>query len=81
MVVADLVPDIILVRMVADPTKAVEQRVNYRNALHGLYRMVKDEGPTSLARGLAPNTVSISPATPILRPVILADVPRSELSS
>ncbi len=75
-VVADLVPDIILVRMVADPTKAVEQRVNYRNALHGLYRMVKDEGPTSLARGLAPNTVSDQP----LNLVNPADVPRSELS-
>lgn len=44
--------------MVADPTKPAEQRVNYSNALQGVYRMVKDEGGSSLIRGLAPNTVS-----------------------
>lgn len=44
--------------MVADPTKPADQRVNYRNALQGVYRMVRDEGASSLARGLAPNTVS-----------------------
>ncbi|KAL7420006.1 hypothetical protein Q5752_004969 [Cryptotrichosporon argae] len=49
--------DIILVRMVADPTKPVEQRVGYRNAMHGVYRMVQTEGAASLLRGLAPNTV------------------------
>ncbi|KAK4690023.1 hypothetical protein P7C73_g88, partial [Tremellales sp. Uapishka_1] len=49
--------DIILVRMVADPTKPVAQRVNYRNALQGLYAMVSKEGVGSLARGLAPNTI------------------------
>jgi dicarboxylate transporter 10 len=44
--------------MVADPTKPADQRVNYRNALHGVFRMVKEEGPGSLSRGLLPNTVS-----------------------
>ena len=52
-----LILDIILVRMVADPTKAVEKQHGYRNALHGVYKMVQQEGPSSLARGLMPNTV------------------------
>jgi hypothetical protein len=52
-----LMADIILVRMVADPTKAVEKQHGYRNALHGVYKMVQQEGPSSLARGLLPNTV------------------------
>jgi dicarboxylate transporter 10 len=52
-----LMSDIILVRMVADPTKAVEKQHGYRNALHGVYKMVQQEGPSSLARGLLPNTV------------------------
>ena len=49
--------DIVLVRMVADPTKPKEARVGYRNALQGVYRMVREEGAARLARGLAPNTV------------------------
>ncbi|GFZ47766.1 Dicarboxylate carrier 1 [Saitozyma sp. JCM 24511] len=47
----------------ADPAKPPEQRVGYRNALHGLYRMVKDEGGASLFRGLAPNTLSLHSAS------------------
>ncbi|WWD21559.1 hypothetical protein CI109_106045 [Kwoniella shandongensis] len=49
--------DIILVRMVADPSKPADQQLHYRNAIQGVYRMVKDEGASSLARGLAPNTI------------------------
>ncbi|WVQ83311.1 hypothetical protein IAT38_005450 [Cryptococcus sp. DSM 104549] len=49
--------DIILVRMVADPTKPAAEQLRYRNALQGVYRMVHDEGAKSLFRGLAPNTV------------------------
>jgi dicarboxylate transporter 10 len=51
--------------MVADPTKPKEQRVNYRNAIQGVYRMVSEEGASSLARGLAPNTVSPT-TTPLI---------------
>lgn len=50
--------DIVLVRMVSDPTKPAEKQVHYRNALHGVYKMVKVEGFSSLFRGLLPNTVS-----------------------
>ena len=50
-------PDIILVRMVADPSKPVEQRVHYRNAIQGLYSMISHEGLSSVFRGLLPNTV------------------------
>ena len=46
--------------MVADPTKPAERQVRYRNALHGVYKMVREEGPTSIFRGLTPNTVSRS---------------------
>ncbi len=52
--------------MVADPTKPVEQQVRYRNALVGVYRMVREEGAASLARGLAPNTVSPSDVSTLL---------------
>lgn len=50
--------DIVLVRMVSDPTKQPEKQVHYRNALHGVYKMVQVEGFGSLFRGLMPNTVS-----------------------
>lgn len=46
--------------MVADPTKPVENQVHYRNAIHGVYKMVSNEGIASLARGLAPNTVRLT---------------------
>ncbi|OCF32538.1 solute carrier family 25 (mitochondrial dicarboxylate transporter), member 10 [Kwoniella heveanensis BCC8398] len=49
--------DIILVRMVADPTKDAAHQYRYRNALQGVYRMVREEGVMSLGRGLAPNTI------------------------
>ena len=49
--------DIILVRMTSDATKPAEQRMGYRNALQGTWRMTIDEGFTSLFRGLGPNTV------------------------
>ncbi|TXT08952.1 hypothetical protein VHUM_02426 [Vanrija humicola] len=49
--------DVLLVRMIADPTKPKDKQFRYRNALHGLYRMVKDEGAASLFRGVVPNTI------------------------
>ncbi|TIC17188.1 cysteine proteinase [Wallemia mellicola] len=52
-----LLEDIILVRMTSDATKPAAERMGYRNALHGLFRMTKDEGINSLFRGLGPNTV------------------------
>jgi dicarboxylate transporter 10 len=47
--------EIIMVRMQGDFAKPVEKRLNYRNCFHGLYRMVADEGVSSLTRGMAPN--------------------------
>ncbi|ADV22078.1 solute carrier family 25 (mitochondrial dicarboxylate transporter), member 10 [Cryptococcus gattii E566] len=44
-------------RMVADPTKPVDHQVHYKNAIHGVYKMVSNEGIASLARGLAPNII------------------------
>ncbi|EJT45519.1 dicarboxylic acid transporter [Trichosporon asahii var. asahii CBS 2479] len=53
--------DIVLVRMVSDPTKPPEKQVHYRNALHGVYKMVQVEGFGSLFRGLMPNTLTPGP--------------------
>lgn len=49
--------DIINVRMQADRSLPSDQRVNYRHALHGLTTMLRTEGPSSLFRGVWPNTV------------------------
>ncbi|WVR04687.1 hypothetical protein IAU60_001698 [Kwoniella sp. DSM 27419] len=49
--------DILLVRMVADPTKDAAHQYRYKNAIQGVYRMVREEGVMSLGRGLAPNTI------------------------
>ena len=49
--------DIILVRMTSDSTRPLEQRYNYRHALDGLVKLVKEEGLKGLTRGLIPNTV------------------------
>jgi len=50
--------------MITDPVKPLEQRVNYRNALHGVYKLVTVDGPSALFRGLAPNTVRPSLTSP-----------------
>ncbi|KAH8109996.1 mitochondrial carrier [Phellopilus nigrolimitatus] len=47
--------EIIMVRLQGDFAKPPEKRLNYKNCFDGLYRMVRDEGPSSLARGVTPN--------------------------
>jgi len=47
--------EIMMVRLQGDFAKPPEKRLNYKNCLDGLYRMVKEEGASSLARGLGPN--------------------------
>ncbi|KAJ3410906.1 hypothetical protein HDV05_003037 [Chytridiales sp. JEL 0842] len=47
--------DLVNVRMQDDGRLPVEQRRGYRNAFHGGYRIIKDEGPLALFRGLGPN--------------------------
>jgi solute carrier family 25 (mitochondrial dicarboxylate transporter), member 10 len=49
--------DVILVRMTSDSTRPPEQRYNYKHALDGLVKLVKEEGLKGLTRGLTPNTV------------------------
>ena len=54
----NLIPeDIILVRMTSDSTRPPEQRYNYKHAIDGLVKLVKEEGLKGLTRGLTPNTV------------------------
>jgi len=47
--------DIILVRMTSDSVRPPEKRYNYRNAVVGLSRLVKEEGFKGLTRGLGVN--------------------------
>lgn len=49
--------DIVLVRMTSDTTRSLEQRYNYKHAIDGLVKLVKEEGIKGLTRGLTPNTV------------------------
>jgi len=47
--------EIIMVRLQADAAKPIEKRLNYKHCFDGLYKMVRDEGLSSLARGVTPN--------------------------
>jgi len=47
--------DVVLVRMQADGKLPVEQRRGYKNAIDGLAKIVRDEGPMALTRGCIPN--------------------------
>ncbi|EGG09311.1 uncharacterized protein MELLADRAFT_27990, partial [Melampsora larici-populina 98AG31] len=47
--------DVILVRMTGDINYPIHQRKLYRNCFDGLFRMIREEGIESLARGLGPN--------------------------
>ncbi|KAJ6260240.1 hypothetical protein Dda_4464 [Drechslerella dactyloides] len=48
--------DIINVRMQQDGALSPEKRRNYKNAIDGLIKMVRQEGVTSLFRGVGPNS-------------------------
>ena len=48
--------DVLNVRMQSDFGKPPAERRNYRHALDGLIRMIKEEGPSSLVRGIWPNS-------------------------
>ncbi|KEP48011.1 dicarboxylate carrier protein [Rhizoctonia solani 123E] len=47
--------EILMVRMQGDFAKPPEKRLNYKHCFDGLFKMIRDEGVSSLARGLAPN--------------------------
>ncbi|KAJ3103200.1 hypothetical protein HDU97_010333 [Phlyctochytrium planicorne] len=47
--------DLTNVRMQNDGKLPVEKRRNYKHAFDGLYRIMKEEGPAALFRGLGPN--------------------------
>jgi solute carrier family 25 (mitochondrial dicarboxylate transporter), member 10 len=48
--------DVLNVRMQNDMSLPLEQRRNYKHALDGLIRLIREEGPSSLMRGLFANT-------------------------
>ncbi|KAG8796551.1 Mitochondrial dicarboxylate transporter [Ceratobasidium sp. 428] len=47
--------EILMVRMQGDFAKPPEKRLNYKHCFDGLYKMLRDEGVSSLTRGMAPN--------------------------
>ena len=49
--------DVLNVRMQHDAALPMEKRRNYRNAIDGLVRMVREEGFASLFRGVSPNSM------------------------
>ena len=49
--------DIINVRMQNDRSLPPSQRLNYKHAVDGFYKMLMTEGPSSLFRGVWPNTL------------------------
>ncbi|KAF1989042.1 mitochondrial carrier [Aulographum hederae CBS 113979] len=49
--------DILNVRMQHDAALPAAERRNYKNAIDGLVRMVREEGPKSLTRGMWPNSM------------------------
>ena len=49
--------EVVLVRMCADGAKPMAERFAYPNALVGLYRVGKDEGVATFARGVSANIV------------------------
>lgn len=49
--------DIVNVRMQNDRAAAPEHRRNYKNALDGVWRIFREEGPRTLLKGFGPNAV------------------------
>jgi len=49
--------DVLNVRMQHDAARPPAERYNYKNGLHGMFRMARDEGPASWFRGVWPNSV------------------------
>ncbi|KAG0084229.1 Mitochondrial dicarboxylate transporter [Podila epicladia] len=47
--------DVVNIRMVNDGKLPKEQQRHYKHAFDGLFRVVKEEGPAQLMRGLGPN--------------------------
>jgi dicarboxylate transporter 10 len=50
--------DILLVRMTTDALRPPSVQHRYRNAIDGLVRLIKEEGPRALGRGIGANTAS-----------------------
>ncbi|KAF5367281.1 hypothetical protein D9615_010464 [Tricholomella constricta] len=47
--------EIVMVRLQGDFAKPAEKRFNYKHCFDALFRMVREEGVSSLARGVGPN--------------------------
>ncbi|KAG0693296.1 mitochondrial carrier domain-containing protein [Suillus ampliporus] len=47
--------EVVMVRLQGDFAKPPEKRFNYKHCFDALFRMVREEGPSSLVRGVGPN--------------------------
>jgi len=47
--------EVVMVRLQGDFAKPPEKRFNYKHCFDALFRMVREEGPSSLLRGVGPN--------------------------
>jgi len=47
--------EIVMVRLQGDFAKAPEKRFNYKHSIDALFRMIREEGISSLSRGVGPN--------------------------
>ncbi|KAF8326164.1 mitochondrial carrier domain-containing protein [Amanita rubescens] len=47
--------EIVMVRLQGDFAKPPEKRFNYKHSIDALYRMIREEGISSLSRGVGPN--------------------------
>jgi len=52
MVLSDEISELVMVRMSADGTLPPSQRLHYKNAIHGLYRIAKEDGLARCFRGV-----------------------------
>ncbi|KAM0521035.1 hypothetical protein ACHAPS_006581 [Verticillium nonalfalfae] len=74
--------EVVLVRMCADGAKAPAERFAYANALAGFYRIGRDEGLATFARGMSANVVrSILMSTVATTICAPADVLKSRIQS
>ncbi|KAJ7899916.1 mitochondrial carrier domain-containing protein [Mycena leptocephala] len=51
--------EIVMVRLQGDFVKPLEKRFNYKNCFDALFRMVREEGPSSFVGGVGPNVFCV----------------------
>ncbi|KAG7440191.1 mitochondrial carrier [Guyanagaster necrorhizus] len=71
--------EIVMVRLRGDFAKPSAKRFNYKHGIHALFRMVREEGVSFLARGVGPNMFHSVLMNAIFKHVIGYDFFKAEL--